>query len=249
MASVKVFFVHLRRPKSMRKAPHERRDDPFYEFGSFGCTGCHSATLLSATDFHSRHARALEGARLAFIQGGPLGHRLVFLTPPITVKVWRDCCEAQWPPGNPPQMPFKYAEAPIIAYNHGPSDFPLVEKFARDTKRTSIEGGLSSKFRSPVHPVSEEMGREIIAVYEGMRAEVPSTAFATTYEEALPWPPPVIDRNREATYERHIARLAGDANGGHGTSEPWVPVPESQAESHCGVCRPAQSERQRRRCT
>ena len=35
-----VFIVHLRRPK--KNDPEEMRSDPFWEFGSFGCTGCHS---------------------------------------------------------------------------------------------------------------------------------------------------------------------------------------------------------------
>ena len=42
MAMPNVFFVHLRRPN--RSDPDEQRDDPFYEFGSFGCTGCHGRT-------------------------------------------------------------------------------------------------------------------------------------------------------------------------------------------------------------
>src|SRR3954470_21807193 len=109
MDEPRVFFVHLRRPK---RDPDERRDDPFYELGSFGCTGCHSTTL-----FHPRHARELEGSKLAFIQGGALGARLVFLTPPITVTVWRDRCEARWVPPVNGKMPFKYAQAPILAYN------------------------------------------------------------------------------------------------------------------------------------
>ena len=99
----KVFAVHLRRPKRARVAPDERRDDPFYEFGSFGSTGCHLNNL-----FNPRHEKDLDGARLAFVQGGPQGTRLVFLTPPVTINVWEDRCEARWVPT---KMPFKYAEA------------------------------------------------------------------------------------------------------------------------------------------
>jgi hypothetical protein len=77
MAAPKVFFVHLRRPGS-----DDPRTDPLYEFGSFGCTKCHCSNL-----FHPRHAEDLKGSRLAFVQGGDDGSRLVFLTPPITVRV------------------------------------------------------------------------------------------------------------------------------------------------------------------
>src|SRR6516162_6921379 len=116
MAEVKVFLIHLRRP-----ALKDVRTDPMYEFGSFGCTKCHSTNL-----FHPRHAEDLHGARLAFVQGGHLGSRLVFLTPPIKVRKWSGYCEARW---KPVEMPFKYAEAPILASNEMASDFPLIEQF------------------------------------------------------------------------------------------------------------------------
>ena len=38
----RVILVLLRQPSS---AVTERRDDPFWEFGSFGCTGCHGRNL------------------------------------------------------------------------------------------------------------------------------------------------------------------------------------------------------------
>ena len=112
MATPNVFFVHLRRPRA-----NDQRDDPFYEFGSFGCTGCHSSNLL-----HKRHVSRLEeGARLTFIQGGPDGSRLVFLTPLISVKEWPDSrrpptvlCEVNWTPA---EMPLKYDKAPILVLN------------------------------------------------------------------------------------------------------------------------------------
>ena len=106
MAEPTVFFVQLRRP-----GRNDVRTDPLYEFGSFGCTKCHSKNLLHPDNF-----KKLEGARLAFIQGGHLGSRLVLLTPPISVKKWKDNCEARWKPA---AMPFKYAEAPVLASNDG----------------------------------------------------------------------------------------------------------------------------------
>src|SRR5688500_10149371 len=108
-ADQNVYVIHLRRPNSARKDPNERRTDPFWEFGSFGCTGCHSNNL-----FNPRHAAELEGARLAFAQGGRQGFRLVFLTPPITIKNWEDRCEARWVPA---EMPFRYEHAPVLVAN------------------------------------------------------------------------------------------------------------------------------------
>src|SRR6516162_4697512 len=135
MAEVKVFLIHLRRP-----GPKDFRTDPMYEFGSFGCTKCHSTNL-----FHPRHAEDLEGARLAFVQGGHLGSRLVFLTPPVKVRKWTDCCEAKWQPA---EMPFKYTGAPILACNDEASDFPLIAQFAQRADCPTAVSGLSSRFRS-----------------------------------------------------------------------------------------------------
>jgi hypothetical protein len=50
----RVIIVHLRRPKTAD--PKESRSDPFWEFGSFGITGCHSENLM-----HPRNSRKLEG--------------------------------------------------------------------------------------------------------------------------------------------------------------------------------------------
>lgn len=201
MAAAKVFFVHLRRPQNARANPYERRDDPFYEFGSFGCTGCHSRNLL-----HPRHAEELEGARLAFVQGGRQGFRLVYLTPPVTVTDWDHRCEARWAPA---EMPFKYGKAPILASNDGSSDFPLVKQLAHLTGRSTLEGGLSSRLRTRATPLPEKMAAEVVAVYVRLRATALPEAIAKTYDEALPFPPPHPDRNRKTTYNRLLRSLGG----------------------------------------
>ena len=56
-------IVMLRRP---RKDGKEMRSDPFWEFGSFGITGCHANNIM-----HPKRCKELEGTRLAFAQGGP----------------------------------------------------------------------------------------------------------------------------------------------------------------------------------
>ena len=73
-----IVIVMLRRPNKNDQG--EMRSDPFWEFGSFGCTGCHRRNLLSP-----KRAKELEGLRLAFAQGGPEGMKLVHLTPPVSV--------------------------------------------------------------------------------------------------------------------------------------------------------------------
>jgi len=205
MAETTVFFVHLRRPRTARVDPNERRDDPFFEFGSFGCTGCHSKNL-----FNPRHLNELEGSRLAFVQGGPLGFRLVLLTSPIEVRGWGDRCEALWTPA---EMPFKYKTAPILACNDGRSDFPLIRRFARATARSTIEAGLSSRLRSRATPLPLELARQVVGVYELMRELAPPSAVASTYDEALPNAPPRIDRHRADTYQSHINKLTRARRG------------------------------------
>ena len=134
--ALRVFLVHLRRP-----GRDDLRADPFYEFGSFGCTTCHYTNLL-----HQNHAEELKGARLAFVQGGKLGSRLVFLTPPIReVRKWRKLdrgkwirfTEVKWKPG---KMPFKYEQAPILVWNSHPTQFSLVKKFAMKAQRQNNRG-------------------------------------------------------------------------------------------------------------
>lgn len=105
-----------------------------------GTTGCHSHNLLDP-----KNAGNLVGARLAFVQGGKLGARLVLLTPPITVEVWEYGCETRW---MPPRMPFKYVTVPLIALNdNSRSDFPSVRKFASRTRwgKREVERELSSR--------------------------------------------------------------------------------------------------------
>ena len=111
-------------------------------------------------------------------------------------------------------MPFKYTNAPILAYNDGRSDFPLVEKFARQSARSTIEGGLSSRLRSLVRPLQVELAREVIAMYQRKRAAAAPSAFASTYVEALPSKPPKMDLHREKTYKARIRKLKGTAKDG-----------------------------------
>lgn len=241
MAQPKVYLVHLRRPASASKNPDEKRDDPFYEFGSFGCTTCHCKNLL-----HPNHATELEGARLAFVQGGNRGSRLVYLTPPVTVKKWANNCEVRWMPA---EMPFKYEEAPILVSNNGQSDFPSVNKFALPTNGGKIEGHFSSMIRSRATPLDPKLAQEVVKVYERKRAKAPASAIATAYVEALPWKPPKVDRSRKATYRFFVAQRQGEiddaetgfrGNGARGGR---------QSQSRCGRARHRKSCSGASRCT
>jgi len=199
MTPPKVFFVHLRRPR-----PNDPRSDPFYEFGSFGCTKCHCRNL-----FHPRHADDLDGSRLAFVQGGNDGTRLVFLTPPIAVKVWEDSCEACW---SPHEMPFKYSEAPILVASDGRSDFSLVKSFANRANRSTLEGCFSSRIRALSRPLASDMAKQVITVYKRFRNQSRRSAIAKFYFEALPYVAE-IDHHRRKTYNRLQSKLYTEING------------------------------------
>lgn len=192
MEDPRVFIVLLRRPSRGKKHLGEMRSDPFWEFGSFGCTGCHRKNLL-----HPRNAQALVGHRLAFAQGGPSGFRLVFLTPSVTeVRQGAAHFEAMW---KPCEMPFKYLHAPILVANDGHSDVPSLKAFVNNADRPTLESRFSSCFRSRTKPVNATIASEIVAAYDGAR-EKSDSKIAVTYNEALPYDPPTIDRNREGTY-------------------------------------------------
>src|ERR1041384_295495 len=109
-----LYLVLLRRPR--RWDPKEKRSDPFWEFGSFGTTGCHKTNLL-----RPKTARIVDGDQLAFAQGGSMGVRLVFVTPPVRRVLHRRFLEIRW---EPCRMPLRYTTAPVLIQNpDGRSDF------------------------------------------------------------------------------------------------------------------------------
>jgi hypothetical protein len=132
----RVIVVLLRRP---RRHANESRDDPFWEFGSFGCTGCHRGNLLNP-----KRSREVDGRHLAFVQGGDGGFRLVHVTPPISVRELSNVCEAVWMPA---EMPLTYASAPVVVDNRGWSNVPLLAEVAHGVRRSTPVGRFASAFR------------------------------------------------------------------------------------------------------
>lgn len=137
-----IVMVLLRQPR--RNDPEESRSDPFYEFGSFGLTGCHGANLL--------HDEKVSGSRLAFAQGGPGEFRLVMLTPPIDVLTLPGCREARWRPAATTLLRFR--RAPLLIDNKGNSDVAgLIEAIA-DVRRSTWVARFASSFRSRKVPLA-----------------------------------------------------------------------------------------------
>jgi hypothetical protein len=185
-----VIVVMLRQPYMERST--EMRSDPFWEYGSFGLTGCHQRNLM-----HPKKAAELNGARLAFVQGGKLGSRLVYLTPPVEAIPYADRTEVKWPTG---EMPFCYSAAPVVLNADGFSHFPALRGLVEDCKRNGWMGKFASKFRSRREQLPEQIAADMIEVYEDLRLAVKPDNLSKTYEQALPVNPPCIDRKRKTTY-------------------------------------------------
>lgn len=195
----RVVVVHLRRP---RRAAGETRADPFYEFGSFGCTGCHSRNLM-----HPDRIDELSGVRLAFAQGGEKGFRLVLLTPPVRAVKHANRCELRW---DPTGGPFRYAHAPLLIDNDGRSDFPLFKRTLVADRETWL-GVFSSQFRSRRTPLAHAVAGEMLAVYKAIAARAEADAFAHCYSDTMPYPPPTIDTQRNRTYQECLKHAQAEA--------------------------------------
>ncbi len=165
----RIIIVHLRRP-----GKDDLRSDPFWEFGSFGVTGCHHNNLL-----HPKNSPGLIGIRLAFAQSGKLGTRLVYLTPPINrVVVYRRRSEVLW---SPAEMPFRYEKAPLLISNGGKSDFARLKEALSSGRRTTWVGQFASDFRTRKKALGARAARQLVTVYEHCRKCAPRTHIADNY--------------------------------------------------------------------
>jgi hypothetical protein len=202
MSLMRIFLVHLRKSR----VRSDKREDPFWEFGSFGVTECHHANLL-----HPDRAEKLVGARLGFCQPGPLGTKLLFITPPLRVGLRRkarleDLVETLW---RPVRMPFTYEAAPTLADSRGHTDFPLLRSFLRGVAGETAIRKFAAKFRANCHPLPAELSREVWLVYSRKRKYAQSDEIARSYIDALPCTP-TITYDRTERYEA-LRRRAGPA--------------------------------------
>lgn len=195
-ADDEVIIAMLRQPR--RDDPTEQRNDPFWEFGSFGITGCHGRNLLNPKKAHE-----LEGKRIAFAQGSPGGMKLVYVTPPVAVKYHSDRVELNWSPAD---MPLTYKSAPTLIDSLGYSDFPALFDEVGNVARTTPVGQFSSKFRSRRIPLPTALSRQILAAFH--TADIDGRERAIRYIDCLPYPPPWIDADRRKTY-RELTHFAG----------------------------------------
>jgi hypothetical protein len=147
-----------------------------------------------------KNAGKLKGARFAFAQGGNKGTRLVYLTPPVKITEHRGCIEACWAHPQRHEMPFRYADAPILVSNKAKSQFPRLEASIEVGGRASLEAQFASNFRSRTTCLDDELASELIRIYNQKRNKAQVAQIARLYDEALPLPLSAPDRERERTY-------------------------------------------------
>lgn len=194
MNEPQVILVMLRQPK--RSNPNEMRTDPLWEFGSFGCTRCHRRNLMNP-----KKLTELNGVHLAFAQNGPLGMKLVHVTPPVTTRHHGSFGEATW---SPAEMPLTYVSAPTLTNNLEESDIPGFLDMIRHAHRGTPIAQFASKFRSRRLPLPPELGRKVLALYSRRRN---TGRVSKTYIDALPYEPPRTDADREATYRQLLGEV------------------------------------------
>ena len=193
----RIFIVALRRPR----AKGDGRADPFWEFGSFGCTGCHAKNLL-----HPKNCPITNGDRLAFVQGGHLGSRLVLVTPPVRKTVFESApgkprVELRW---DRKVRPFRYDCAPAVfdvPRPGGAQPFPLLAASLAGTNRATIDAKFASRFRARTNPLDAAIATEIVVGFERALASAAPAALAKHYTEALPRiDPAAVIQDRKAAY-------------------------------------------------
>jgi hypothetical protein len=170
-----MYFVYLRRPRDLL----DRRSDPFWEFGSFGTTGCHRKNLLNP---HS--TPLMRGDRLAFLQGGVHEIRVVALTPPIDVRASAELIEAAW---SRRYRPIRYPDAPLLIDNSGSTEFPAVLPLLAHANRSSFCGAAGSRFRSRTKAVPESVRKQIEAWFQRQKRPTMRTYADAVCSPDSPW--------------------------------------------------------------
>lgn len=170
-----MYFVFLRRPRGL----DDPRDDPFWEFGSFGRTGCHRSNLM-----RPQRTPLRDGDRLAFLQGGRGEIRLTALTPPIKVMPTPDGVEARW---DNRFKPFRFWEAPIFIDNSGHSDIPGVLTTLDGTLRSTWCGKAGSRFRSRMQAIDKELAASVTRTVDRWQGILAAVYLDAIGNEASAW--------------------------------------------------------------
>lgn len=196
----RLFVVHLRRPHGV----NDVRKDPWWEYGSFGLSGCHRANLL-----HPSRSRVRTGDQLAFVQGGPMGTRLLLITPPVHRRVWGNASgpallEVTW---DRRARPLRYGSAaPLLAGRAAqvPADLPELRKYLREVGRTSARAKFASRFRARCGPLPSELSAELRGAFRRAVAEARPEDFSRDYTDVVPG---IHPRHEQADRHRQFQSL------------------------------------------
>jgi hypothetical protein len=198
-----LFIIFLRRPRDKK----DSRADPFWEFGSFGCTGCHSRNLLNPK---RRHIKS--GDRVAFVQGGRHECRLLLITPPVMRIDYCGGVELRW---SDTDLPFRYSEsAPLLADAEPdvPNTLPELARLVNPVHRTSAAAKLASLFRARCKPLCEAVASELSRAYDHARSVAPRNAIMPRNDYSATVPgiaSGAIITDRRGRYERLRVELLG----------------------------------------
>jgi len=150
---------------------------------------------------HPKRADELNGIRLAFVQGGHKIMKLVYLSPPIEAIRHKNAVEARWEPS----MPFNFISAPLIINNCGETMFPQLKQTFFSANRDTWVRKFSSRFRARRNTLPDSVTKELTRRFDLIYANG-NGYLAKTYEQALPFNPVKIDRNRLNTYKELLLK-------------------------------------------
>jgi hypothetical protein len=210
------YTVYLRQPGGL----DDRRCDPFWEFGSFGSTGCHSKNLM-----HPKRSPLSAGDRLVFLQGAPGEVRAIAMTPPIRVGGSSMQLEALW---DSQYRPLPFSKAPLFIDNAGRTDFPSLLPMLEGVRRGTPCGAVGSKFRSRCTPLHGALAAELAAWFECPRDE------ARKYFEAICYPdnPWHIHASRSGWSDLEVRAQRYQGRGEHVSSVAGL-CPSTESQSAC----------------
>jgi hypothetical protein len=141
---------------------------------------------------HPKNCKIRNGDRLAFVQGGQLGARLLLVTPPVE-RVHhaggspKGIVELRW---DSDRKPFRYDSAPSLFEPRAPGRaglFPRLADCLAYTDRRTIDAKFASRFRARTRPLEPELARELETEFNAALKRAEKSDFIARYEEALPW--------------------------------------------------------------
>jgi len=166
---------------------------------------------------HPKNCQIRNGDRLAFVQGGQLGARLVLITPPVkrfdhAGGSPKGRVELRW---DSAQKPFRYDRAPALFASPRPGTPDLLPRLIgtiANTNRSSFDAKLASRFRARTSPLDHDMARELEAGFNDALKTAEPADFASHYADALPWcdgPTPASERQRDYRAKLEELKRAG----------------------------------------